>query len=122
MREERAYRAEELGERRGRVVEADEDQAMHRLDAGGNKAGIGEVQAGGAEARLVGVDLGHVDQPAVEIVDPQVIEAGKVALVAGLLADDLRGAMATRVVEGFQLAVAVAADENRLAGETVTVT
>ena len=101
--------ADQLAQRRGVVVEVDEHQAAHLLDADGVQA-----EAALVEPLAERLALGNADQTAVEAVRPAVIAAADRALALSGAAQQARGAVAAHVPVGAELAALIADDEHRL--------
>ena len=104
----REDRPENFFGRRRRAIDVDEDERVNLREPHRKKAERGSVE--GLEMR----GASGADETPVEIVDPSVIGALQHVAAAPLL-HDLHGAVLTDIVEGAQLPLAIAHDDQRLA-------
>lgn len=115
---ERGDFAEEFQEGRGFAVEIDEEEVFPDIEAYGNEAVIGAAEIADA------FELHHALEGAIVAVGPAVVRAAELFRAAFLLGDDGGGVMAADVVEGAELAVIAADDEQRFVvdvdGEVLT--
>ena len=103
-------------QRRGIARQIDEQQSSPAFQAHGAQSQLASLDAF-ALMDILAADMGRADQPAVEIVGPGMIGAGDGGAAAEGFARQQRIAMAADIVEGLDIAGAVAQQDQRAAGD-----
>src|SRR5208337_5661730 len=101
--------AQEFGQRRGIRIEIDEDELLPGLHPDGNQSILRAIEPAHT------FKLGRALQRAVEAIAPAMVRTAQNTGLSLLLGDDRSGVVPAHVVEGAQLAVAAAYDDQRLA-------
>jgi len=103
--------AEEFAKRDGLGIEIDEDEIFPGVDGDGDEAILRAIEIADA------VELDHAFESAVDTVGPAVVGAAKLFGAAVGFGDDGGGVMAANIVEGAELRVVAADDDDGLAGD-----
>jgi hypothetical protein len=102
---------EEFAKRGGLGIEIDEDEIFPGVDGDGDEAILRAIEVADA------VELDHAFEGAVDTVGPAVIGAAKLPGAAVGFGDDGGSVMAANIVEGAELRVVAADDDDGLAGD-----